>query len=411
VAAEGLEHAAVEQRSLFGTPAARMLLGASAAQATVSFIILGLPAIGPQLGDQFDLSLATLGALLAAMQFGSGIALIGAARAVDHFGSRVATRIGTGIAALGLAFAAIGHTPPALFVGLLVAGIGAAIVPVSGAGAIFRAYPPQRRAWALGVRQMAVPVGGVIAAVAVPALNAVGGTRLVLGVGAVAVAWVGAAFAAVSDDVRIRHDSSVGMVRGIWHGPGLARLFVVTVAYLFLLQAILVYCVPAIEAAGFSTLQAGIAYFVVNATAIVSRVVLGKVADRNGGTRRKKTLVEVGVMSTVGALLFGLSLHGAYVFVVAAAIFYGFPALGWNAVVYAVAGEWAQPDTAGRAFALAATVVFVGSGLVVAVIGAIADSAGWDVLWLLAAAIGAVGTLAARSLPDRTAQPAPGPVP
>jgi MFS family permease len=272
---------------------------------------------------------------------------------------------------------------------------------VSGASAIFRSYPPQKRAWALGVRQMAVPVGGVIAAVAVPALNALGGTRLVLAVGAVAVASVGVAFSAVSDDVRIRHDPSVGIVRGIWHGPGVVRLCIVTVSYLFLLQAVLIYTVPAITAAGFSTLQAGIAYFVVNATAIVSRVIWGRIADLDGGTRRKQTLVEVGLLSTVGALLFGLSLHGAYAFVVAAAIFYGFPALGWNAVVYAVAGEWARPATAGRAFALAATVVFVGSAIVGPVIGAIADSAGWDVLWLVAAGIGVVGTLAARALPER----------
>jgi len=66
--------------------ATHMLLAASAAQAGVSFMVLGLPSIGPQLRSEFDLSLAGLGALLAAMQLGSGLALVGAGRAVDRLG-------------------------------------------------------------------------------------------------------------------------------------------------------------------------------------------------------------------------------------------------------------------------------------------------------------------------------------
>jgi MFS family permease len=159
--------------------------------------------------------------------------------------------------------------------------------------------------------------------------------------------------------------------------------------------------VPAMEAAGFSTFEAGVAYFIVNGTAIVSRVVWGKIADRDEGTRRKRTLVEVGLLSSLGAVLFGLSLHGGFVLVLVAAVFYGFPALGWNAVVYAVAGEWARPGTAGRAFALAATVVFVGSAFVGSTIGALADAAGWDVVWGIVAVVGVAGTLTARALPDR----------
>ena len=385
-----------------------MLVGASAAQAAVSFIVLGLPAIGPQLRDRFGLSLAALGALLATMQFGSGIALIVAGRAVDRFGSRAATRVGTALAATGLTIAAIAPSTELLFVGLLLAGLGASIVPISGGGAIFRSYPPQRRAWALGVRQMAVPVGGLVAAATVPGLEALGGPSLVLIIGAVAVALVGAAFSAVSDEVRVQHDSSVRIVRGIWHGPGLGRLFVVIITYLFVLQTVLVYTVPAMHAAGFSSVQAGVAYFAVNVAAIVSRVVWGRVADRDGGTRRKRTLVESGLMASLGALAFGLALHGGMALALVAVVFFAFAALGWNAVVYALAGEWTTPELAGRAFAVTATVVFVGSALVSPLVGAIAETAGWDALWIIAGGVGLTGAIAARTLPDRGAIPRPG---
>src|ERR1700704_4843901 len=77
------------------------------------------------------------------------------------------------------------HTPapspcPLLFAGLLVSGVGTAVVPVAGAGALFRVYPAARRGWALGVRQMSVPLGGTVAALVPPGLESAGGVRLPL---------------------------------------------------------------------------------------------------------------------------------------------------------------------------------------------------------------------------------------
>jgi MFS family permease len=382
---------------------ALLLLAASAAQAAVSYVLLGLPSIGPQLRNHFGLSLPELGTLLATMQLGSGLALIPAGRAADRWGSRAVTRVGTLITVAGMLVGAASTSAGVLFIGLLIAGVGSAIVPVSGAGAIFRVYPPQRRAWALGIRQMAVPVGGLLASLTVPPLDRLGGTRVVLIVGAVGVALTGVAFSAVSDSVRIRHDRSVRIVRGIWHGPGIGRLLVVTVAYLFVLQSVLVCTVPAMHAAGFPAFQASLAYFLVNLAAIASRVVWGRVADLDSGTRRKRSLVETGVLSSVGALLFGVALHLPLVFVLTSAAFFAFASLGWNAVVYAMAGEWAGPQLGGRAFSVAATVVFIGAAVVNPVIGGLAQWAGWNALWVITALVGIVGALAAASLPDRGA--------
>jgi MFS family permease len=387
--------------------ATSMLLAASAAQAGVSFMVIGLPSIGPQLRSEFGLSLAGLGALLATMQFGSGIALVGAGRAVDRYGARAATRAGTALATVGLVIAALAPSTPLVFVGLLLSGIGAAIIPVSGAGAIFRAYPSRRRAWALGVRQTAVPVGGLIAAVLVPALEAAEGIRLVLAVGAVAVGALGMVFSSASDDVQITHEGTVGLFRGIWHEPGVKRLLVVTVTYLFLLQTVLSYTVPAMRAAGFSAVQAGVGYVVVNATAIVSRLAWGRIADGADGTRRKRSLVETGLLAATSAVLYGLSLHGPLLFVLMALALYSFAALGWNAVVYALAGEWTTPKLAGRAFAASATVVFVGTAVVSPVIGALADWVGWDGLFGVAAAVGLLGAVVSQLLPDAVAGSAP----
>ena len=83
----------------------------------------------------------------------------------------------------------------------------------------------------------------------------------------------------------------------------------------------------------------------------------------------------------------------------AAAVVFGLGALGWNALVYLSAGERVDPALAGRSFAVAATVVFVISGLVTPLLGALADTAGWDALWLATALTAAVGAFLAFRLP------------
>jgi MFS family permease len=378
-----------------------MLFGAAAAQAACSFMVLGLPAIGPQLRHQFGLSLVALGALLATMQLGTGVGLVWAGKATDRWGSRAATRAGSVGTAVGLTLGAVAPSVVGLYAGLFLAGVASAVIPVAGAGAIFRTYPMRRRAWALGVRQVGVPVGGLVAAICVPALDLAGGARLVLAAGAVVIVTAGIAFSAVSDETRIQHDSSVRLVRGIWSGPGLGRLLVVALAYLFVLQTVLSYTVPAMRAAGFSTFDAGVGYVVVNVAAIASRLAWGWVADRDDGNRRERTLVELGLLAGVGAVLFGFALHGTLAVVLPVLMFYAFAAVGWNALVYTLAGEWTTPELSGRAFAVAATVVFAGSAIVAPTIGGLAGWLGWDTLWLITAGFALVGAAASRALPAR----------
>src|SRR5262249_38546014 len=153
---------------------------------------------------------------------------------------------------------------------LLVSGVGSAVVPVAGAGALLRAYPPHRRALALGVRQMAVPLGGTIAALLMPALDAIGGIALALAVGAGVVGAPGAAFALVSDNAPLPARRSSRPFRSIWHAPGMQRLLVVAGFYIVVLQAVLAYTVPSARAAGLSAFAASVTYFAVNVTAMMA---------------------------------------------------------------------------------------------------------------------------------------------
>jgi hypothetical protein len=183
------------------------------------------------------------------------------------------------------------------------------------------------------------------------------------------------------------------------------RLLLLSVFYIAVLQSTITYVVPAARDAGISAGWSHALFFVVNGTAVSARLIWGRIADTRGGTRRARTLVEIGVVAAVGGLIFTFALHGGAGTALPAVVLFGFGALGWNAIVYVTAGERAGGELANRAIATAATVIFLFSSALMPPLGALADHAGWDAFWGTIAAIAALGALVATRLP-RTPSPA-----
>ena len=84
-----------------------------------------------------------------------------------------------------------------------------------------------------------------------------------------------------------------------------------------------------------------------------------------------------------------------------AVAFFAFGALGFNGVLYAIAGELAGPRRAGQAVGLASTVLFGGGALGAVPLGMLADSAGYRALWPAAALLAGLGTLFRSASPAR----------
>jgi MFS family permease len=375
-----------------------VLVFAFAAQAAVSVINFGLPAIGPELSEEFGLSLAELGAVLTATLLGSGLALVAAGLLVDRYGGRRATIAGSLTGAVGLAGAAVAPGTPALILLLVVSGVGTAVVPIAGIGSLFRAFPVERRAWALGIRQTAVPAGGLIGAVFLPLLANAGSARLALGVSAIPIALTGMLFSTVAGEAPAdAAPPTFGLMR-ILRSPGMPRLLAVASCYIVVLQALLTYTVPSARDSGLSAFAAGAAYVALNITAAVARLVWGRLADGGGGTRRVQMLTAVGWVAAAGGVVFTVALHAGALAAILAAIVFSFGALGWNALVYVTAGERTPPELAGQSVALAATIVFVLSAVSAPAMGALADHASWDVFWLTTAGLAAAGAVVATGL-------------
>ena len=141
------------------------------AQAANSAILLGLPAIAPAIRKEFDLTLTQVGVVLAAVSFGSVATLLLWGIVADRIGERAVIAVGQTGAAAALFWAAYASSYPELIAALALAGgVGAGVNAASGR-AVMAWFGADERGLALGIRQMAVPLGGAVAALALPALT------------------------------------------------------------------------------------------------------------------------------------------------------------------------------------------------------------------------------------------------
>lgn len=384
-----------------------VLVTATAAQAASSLVTFGLPAISPELREEYGLTLTSLGVILTASLLGSGVMLIPAGIAVDRYGSRRLTLLGTALAVTGLLVAAFVSGTALLASMLFVCGVGSAVIPIAGIGALFGAFEPSRRAWALGVRQMAVPLGGVVGAVVLPPLAHAGGARPCLILSAVALAVCATAFGLLAGDDRAGRLATgtgrrgVSLLRGlrtIVGLPGMGRLLLCAALLIVVLQAVLVYAIPSARDAGLSRFAVGAMFFAIQITAGVARIVWGRIADRGAGTRRIRTLVEAAVLAAAGTVVFAVALHGGAAAAIPASVLLAFGTLGWNALVYVRAGEMAPPGLAAQSVSIAATLVFTLSAVSTPPMGALAEAAGWDAFWFACAGLCAAAALVASTL-------------
>lgn len=385
-----------------GASARTVLVWASAAQAAVAFINFGLPSVGPALRHDYGLSLPAYGAAVTATLLGAGVSLAVWGVIVDRFGSRVSVLSGTLLAVVSVLAAAAARSPGVLIAALFCSGLGTSVVPIAGAGALFKVYGAERRAWALGVRQMAVPLGGTAAAIALPAMNHAVDVHAVLYLTAALIGATGIAFSFVAG----AGDAPGGRIVGfaIWRILKVRRmwvLFVIAAAYIVPLQSSLSYVVPSTRDAGVTAFGASVAYVLLNASAATCRIFWGRVADGSGGRRRSRTMVEVGLLTAAGAVAVLFALHTGRLWVILPAlVVFGFGAFGWNHLVYVSAGESVPPELAGQAVAVAATVVFALAGALTPVVGVLAAAHGWDPVWLLFCGFALVGALVSARLPE-----------
>lgn len=365
-----------------------VLAGAAFGAAAFAALRMGLPSLGPAIREQFDLSLAQVGVVFSSIAIGTMLTLIPWGVLADRIGERKVLTVGLGGTALTMAYAAVAPTYTAFVIALTLAGaLGAAATGASGR-AVMGWFGWKERGTALGLRQMALPLGGAIGSLTLPAL-AIGGLRGAF-LALAAVMLVAAIVVAVVLREPPERPTVIAPLptspplrdRRQWRlGAGSALLVVAQGSMLGFLVIFLV------DVHGASI---GTAAGVLAATQVlgaIGRVRAGRVSDqqesRIGPLRRRAIasgvlLLALGVASVAWA---ASPVWFAAPFVIASAV----ATMTWNGLSFTAAGEIAGRAKAGTAMSLQNTVVATGSAIGAPLFGVAVTLVGWPLAFVLLA--------------------------
>jgi MFS family permease len=325
-----------------------------------SALRMGLPSLGPALRSEYGLSLGEVGLAFAAVTGGGMITLVPWGALTDRIGERPVMASGLAGCAAALMGASLSTSYRALLAALLIAGMFGASATGASGRAVMGWFARSERGFALGIRQMALPLGGALASLTLPSLIDAHGLK------AAFVALAGLSFTAAVASLALMRDPPPAPNRR----PALVTRPPTRDVRLWRLGAggALLVCAQA-SMLGFIVLflhdardvSAPIAAAVLGVLQIVGalvRIVAGRRSDREGlriAPMRRIAARNTALLAAVGALATG---PGAllYPLLAVAAI----STMSWNGLAFTAAAEISGRARAGTAMSLQNTLISVG---------------------------------------------------
>ena len=352
---------------------------ATLSQVSMAVIHLGIPALIPLIQDELKLSRTEVGLLTSVLNGGVVVAAIAAGKAADRFGERLIIAYGAmacGIIVMGMNWAAGFAT---LFPVLLLLGLATATSTPAGSKAVAGWFHARERGTAMGLRQMAIPLGGAIAAMTLPSVALRYGWRFALAFAGLFAVGMGLAALFLYKEPPISsrraEEGPVVGIKGLIQRRNIRSvLFFVFIlggaqwCYLAYLELYLT------ETLGFSIRLAASLLALGQICGVGGRVFWGFLSDRFFGGRRKPTLLVVGflaVLMTLWTSLFSPQTSSGLAFLVVALL--GLTLLGWNGLYLAFVSELAGSRVAGMAIGLSNTGAFLGIVTLPPIFGFIVD--------------------------------------
>jgi sugar phosphate permease len=367
------------------------------AQAAFSAILLGLPAIAPAIQDRYDLTLTQIGVMLAAVSFGSVPTLLIWGVVADRIGERAVIAVGQAGTAAALVWAAYAPSFGALVAALTLAGaIGAGVNAASGR-AVMAWFGEDERGLALGIRQMAVPLGGAVAAIALPLLNEHISLHAAfdgLAVSCLVAAVVGAVL------LRVEPAEDHSLLARPLRDPRVWRICIASTFYVTTQISLLGFLVLFLhERRGVSTSVAAGALAITQVLGGIARVAVGRVSDRLRMRIVPLRWLALGLTSSAAA---ATALLDAPVWLVTAALVVaGTFALAWNGLSFTATAEAAGRARSGAAIGLQQTFLSVGGIAAPIAFAAAVHHYSWRAAFVLAAASPLVGYVLLSPLAER----------
>lgn len=357
------------------------------AQAAFAASLFSFAVLSPALAERFDIGLGALGVAIAASSGGMTLTLLGWGLLTDRVGERAVISVGLSGAALLLAAASTADGFW-LLVGLVtLAGMVGAAVNAATGRAVMSWFPASERGLALGIRQTAVPVGGGIGAVVLPALEAG------FGLGAAFLALAGAcAVAAVAAFVWLREAPGfpeesiaeyVGSPLRDWRLWQLAAGSTLLVSVQIALTGFVVLYLH--EERGLSPGAAGAVLAAINVGGAVLRIGLGRLSDRIGSRLRPLRTLSLSLAGSMAvAALLTEAPDAALVTALVAA---GALSVGWNGLSFTATAELAGRERSGAALGFQQTALGLGCMVAPVAFAAVVQATSWSVGFALLAVL------------------------
>jgi MFS family permease len=368
------------------------------AQASYATTGLGLPAIAPAIRRDFDLTLTQTGVVLAASFFGSVPTLLIWGLVADRIGERIVMAAGLAAASGALVWAAYATSFEMLVAALAVAGGVAAGVNSATGRAVMQWFAAEERGLALGIRQMAVPLGGALGAVALPLLEQHISLRAAF-LGLAVASMVGAVVAFVLIRVEPTTEDRSALARPlrdrrVWLICVGSTFFVTTQLSLLGFFVLFLH-----DHRGVSTAVAAAALAVTQVLGGISRIALGRWSDRIRMRIVPLRRVGLGIAISVAALTILLNVSTWIVVpaLMVAAVF----GLSWNGLSFTATAETAGRARSGAAIGLQQTFLAAGGLVAPIAFAAIVHHGSWRAAFALAAVSPLVGYALLSPLAER----------
>lgn len=375
-----------------------MLTAGVVAQASYATTGLGLPAIAPAIRHDFGLTLTQTGVVLAASFFGSVPTLLLWGLVADRIGERFVMAAGLAAASGALVWAAYASSFGMLVAALAVAGGVAAGVNSATGRAVMQWFGAEERGLALGIRQMAVPLGGALGAVALPLLEQHISLRAAF-VGLAVASMVGAVVAFVLIRVEPRAEDHSALARPlrdrrVWLICAGSTFFVTTQLSLLGFFVLFLH-----DHHGVSTAVAAAALAVTQVLGGISRIALGSWSDHL--RMRIAPLRWVGLGIAVSVAVLTIVLDASTWIVVPALMVAAVFGLSWNGLSFTATAETAGRARSGAAIGLQQTFLAAGGLVAPIAFAAIVHHASWRAAFALAAVSPLVGYALLSPLAER----------
>ena len=338
---------------------------------------MGFPALGPQLRDAYGLSLGEIGIAIAALSVGVLVTTVPWGMLTDRIGERPV--MAGGLFATSAALVALAFTTgfPALLAGLLAIGaLGASSTGASGR-AIMGWFTRHERGYALGIRQMALPIGGAIGSIALPLLAGAGGLRAAF-LAAAGFVLTGAVAAALF--MRDAPPAPAGIPQveapAPLRDPRIWRLGAASGLLVCAQAAILGFLVLFLhDEKGLSATLAAAMLALLQLLGAAGRIVAGRASDR--GERRISPMRRHGLAAAALLVATAVLAGGPAWLVVPLALVTGVSTMIWNGLAFTAAAEISGRARAGTAMSVQNTVTSVGTTFAPIAFGASVELTSW----------------------------------